>query len=249
LKIIARYIGGSHSYGLATPTSDEDDRFVFIHQDIPNIIGLSRYEHQTQQDETHDSQGWEVRHFINLLRRGNSQCYEMLDNQIWQSKTAEFQLIQDNRNNLIDSKRFFTCISGYAVSESRLVLGERSGPLGSKRKESIDKYGYSYRNLVQYIRLMWMATRFFKIGVITANVHIDEEVYNLLYSIKNTPEKYTKEDAYQLMIKYNDIFNKTHKDSKVRYSFNEKAANQIIFDIYYPILKNYTKQLKLAVNT
>ena len=82
------------AYGLNTPESDIDNRFVFLNSDISQIIGLNRYDHLDIKSVTEDSFGFELRHFFNLLKRGNTQCFELLWNTHWMSITKEWQEIQ-----------------------------------------------------------------------------------------------------------------------------------------------------------
>ena len=49
MKILCNYLGGSISYGLNTPTSDKDERYLFLHSDISKIIGLERQDHESKQ--------------------------------------------------------------------------------------------------------------------------------------------------------------------------------------------------------
>ncbi|NBQ69782.1 MAG: hypothetical protein EBU46_13540, partial [Nitrosomonadaceae bacterium] len=104
MKIICKMLGGSHSYGLQTATSDIDYRGVFLNTDVSTIIGLDRFEHQDLKSDTEDSFYWELRHFLNLLRRGNTQGLELLFNQYWLEKDPVFQTIIDNRDQLVDTQ-------------------------------------------------------------------------------------------------------------------------------------------------
>lgn len=162
MKVLAKYLGGSHSYGLATPESDKDERYVFLHTDIPRILGLNRYDHESKQTNGEDSFGWELRHALNLLKKGNTMVLEILYNEEWLEITEEFKYIQSFRNQLIDSRKLYKCLRGYCFSERQLVLGKRTGVLGGKRKEALERLGYSYKNLVQFLRLCLAGLSFFK---------------------------------------------------------------------------------------
>lgn len=243
LKILAKYEGGSKSYGLATPKSDTDIRFLFIHTDYKKIIGLERHEHECRQNEHEDSFGFEIRHFFNLLRRGNTQCLEMLFNYKWLEVADEFlNQIQVNRHDLIDSHKLYKCLRGYCFSERRLVLGERTGVLGGKRREHLDEFGYSYKNLVQFLRLSAAGSIFFQTGEFPVDIN-KTEYGDLLFRIKNHPDCYSVEDAKLLMSEYEKILDESYKNIKVVYRYDEDLANKICLNLYLPILnmgnKNY----------
>ena len=100
-----------------------------------------------------DSFGWELRHALNLLKKGNTMVLEILYNDVWLEVTEEFKSIQSFRDKLIDSHKIYKCLRGYCFSERQLVLGKRTGVLGGKRKEALERLGYSYKNLVKFLRL------------------------------------------------------------------------------------------------
>lgn len=44
MKLLCKYQGGSHSYGLATKDSDIDYRGVFVNDDVSTLVGLNKHE-------------------------------------------------------------------------------------------------------------------------------------------------------------------------------------------------------------
>jgi predicted nucleotidyltransferase len=237
MKILAKYLGGSYSYGLNTPSSDIDDRYVFIHDEPSKIFGLERHDHQSKQTAEEDSFGWELRHFLFLLSNGNTMCLEMLYNEKWIEITDEFKHIQSYKDKLIDSHKLFKCLKGYCFSEKRLVLGERTGLLGSKRKQSLDKYGYSHKNLVQYLRLCLCGKIFFQSGIFPVNIR-KYDLDDILFKIKTTPGIYNKEDILSLMDMYEKNLIESYNNIKVIYEYDKNVANKICYDLYMPILNS-----------
>lgn len=69
MEFLVKYLGGSHSYGLNTESSDLDYRGVFANTEISKILGLDRFDHQDNRKGADESY-FEVRNFLNLLRRG-----------------------------------------------------------------------------------------------------------------------------------------------------------------------------------
>ena len=238
MKILCKYYGGSYSYGLNTPTSDLDERFVFIHTEPSKIFGLERHDHQQRVSNGEDIFGYEVRHFFSLLKTGNTMCLEMLYNDKWIEITEEFKYIQSYRNNLIDSHRLYKCLKGYCYSEKRLVLGERTGLLGSKRKEALEKYNYSYKNLVQYLRLCLAGQIFFQEGIFPVYIRKYDKC-DLLFDIKTNPGKYNREQVEMLMELYEKELDMSYNNIKHIYTYDLSIANKICYYLYMPILNNY----------
>lgn len=235
MKILAKYLGGSTSYGLATPESDKDERYIFLHTEISKILGLDRYQHESKQTDSIDSFGWDLRHALNLLKRGNTMVLEILYNNDWLEVTPEFLYLQSFKNQLIDSHKLYKCLIGYCFSERQLVLGKRTGLLGGKRKESLERFGYSPKNLVQYLRLCLAGTVFFQDGYFPVNIRkLDER--DLLFNIKTNPQNFNKETAIKLMDDFEIKLNNSYTNIKYIYQYNEKLANQLCYDLYFPIL-------------
>ncbi len=244
IKTLCKYLGGSISYGLSTPTSDKDERYVFLHKDYSYIIGLDRYEHECHQNDTEDIFGYELRHFLNLLHQGNTSCIEILYNDVWLELSPEWKYIQNYKTNLVDSNKLFKCLMGYCFSEKKLVLGERTGVLGGKRREHLEKYGYSYKNLVQYLRLCLCGKVMFQTGTFPVNIR-SYDPNDLLYSIKTKPELYTKDNAIKLMDEYQKMLTKSYDEIKYNYKYDIDIANKICYDLYVPVIlanKNYNKK-------
>lgn len=163
MKIIASYLGGSIAYGLDTPESDKDERFVFLNTEVKDIIGLSRHDDQVTQNSSEDKCDFEIRRFFQLLKKTNTQVLELLFNENWIVLDERFKTdILDNKFEFLDTEYVYKSIMGYIQGERRLMSGERTGRLGGKRKSALDEYGYSYKNFVQAVRLCFCAITFLK---------------------------------------------------------------------------------------
>ncbi len=192
---ICEYIGGSAIYGLKTPDSDKDIRFVFKNAKISQILGLEKHEHQ--KIETNDTFGFELRFFFNLLRKGNTQALEtlFLNENEFILITNEFKNIQTHRYKLIDSEKLFKCLLGYVNGEKKIILGQSTGPLGEKRKEQLKQYGYSYRNCVHALRLLRTGVLFFSGQPYPVNIVKEDKLFGeFILSIKQNPTQYNKDD-------------------------------------------------------
>ncbi len=238
---LCSYLGGSISYGLATPESDKDERFVFLNTEIKDIIGLSRHEEQVTQNKTEDSVGYELRRFFQLLKKTNTTSLEILHNEEWTFLDDKFKrLVLDNKKYFMDTEYTFKSICGYVHGERNLVLGLRTGQLGSKRKNALDIYGFSPKNLVNFMRLCFCGMTFFSKGYFPVNVEKeDKQLRDLLFEIKIRPESLKKEEAAALMDQFEDLMKLAfdNRDKSKDYHFNEKRANEIILDFYLPYLE------------
>ena len=235
VKVLCNYIGGSISYGLDTPQSDRDERYLFLNTERARIIGLEKHEHESKQSDSEDSFGFELRHFLNLLKRGNTMCLEMLYNDTWLLCTEEFAHIQSYRMSLIDSVCLYKCLRGYCQSERAFVLGTRTGKLGGKRYAHIAQFGYSFKNAVQFLRLCLAGKVFFDDGIFPVNIAAVDSS-GLLRDIKVHPENYSKDDVVKFMDDYEKMLEKAYESTSVKRKYDVDIANQLCYDLYMPLL-------------
>ena len=230
-------------YGLSGPDSDIDLRGVFVNDKISTIIGLDRYEHQDLKSETEDTFYFELRHFLNSLRKTNTQAVEILYNDEWQQIEPAFKQIQSNREKLIDSEYLYSSLCGYMQGEVRLANGERQGDIGKKRRSAIEKYGFSPKNWVNLFRLAYCGVYFFDHGVYPTNfVKYWPKLGKQLYDLKNNPERYQLADLQQLYLEAKQDLDEAYAVSTVHFKFSPDLANQILLDNYLPILTNYSQE-------
>lgn len=244
MRILVKVLGGSVSYGLNTPSSDEDIRYLFCHTEASKIVGLERYDHQDSRGEGEDKFGWELRHFLNHLRKTNTAVMEILWNDAPLETTPEWQYIQSHRLSLIDSDRLFVSLLGYMHGERGLTLGDsRRGKLGGKRREALDFHGFSPKNLVNFIRLGFQGGILFKKGYFPVNLtNENKDFRDFLYEIKVNPGSINREQAIQLMDEAEERLKRDYDNKQFNYSFNFKLANDIVFDIYYKELSKIAKE-------
>jgi predicted nucleotidyltransferase len=239
MKTIAKYENGSKSYGLSNKDSDKDEAFLFLNTKVSDIIGLNRHDHQNKLDESIDSTGYELRHFLNLLRKGNSSCLEFLHNEIWIERTKEFDYIKKHKKELIDSKKIFRVLLGYMSGEKHIITGtNHKGKLGEKRKSQLEQFGYSYRNCVHALRLARTGIIFFRDGYYPVNiVECDKDYGAMIKDVKNNPQNYKAENLINLIEKLEGEMKKCFDLRSINYKFNEDIANEICCELYLPFLK------------
>ena len=234
-KFEAYMIGGSTLYGLNTPESDVDYRGIYTARDKKYIAGFETMDSVVlcpgKEDEI-DATFYEIGHYMKLLRKTNTQVMEILfaPEESFIYKSDLFDKIREHRESFIDSEKLKNSLKGYVFSEMRLATGERSGQLGSKRKESVLKYGYSPKNFVQIIRLCSVGIRFFDTGVYMVNVNDDQKLYEYLMDIKTNPQKYTCEELTNVVVERYEKLHKVIDHSKIKFKFDIELASDIILE-------------------
>lgn len=241
-------LGGSKAYGLDTLESDSDIRYVFLNTEIFQIVGLGRYDYQDGiKNRNKDLFGFELRHFFNLLKKANTQCLELIWNKNWISCTNEWKEIQNHKNQFTNPNKSYHSLKGYVLHERRLTNGERKGQIGFQRYEQVKKLGYSPKNGVQAIRLLWTGVHLLIHNEYPVNVkEYNPNLWKLLMEIKTSPENFNKDTINEIIDKYEKELDKTYEDNKNRIKdikFNERLANKLLLTLYYPILNaEYNKQ-------
>jgi hypothetical protein len=253
VKILAKFAGGSHAYGLNTPNSDYDERFVFVNEDIESIIGLGKNEFVDRRNDTEDCFGFELRHYMYNLKKTNTQAIEILFlNSRYFKEVHPFFItkIQNNKHRLLDPEYFYRSLKGYIFGERRLANGERPGKLGGKRTEQLEKYGFSPKNFVQLFRIATCGREFFLTGNFPVNIRDhDAKFADWLLDLKTNPEKFNKDvlnkdvDGYEKML---DFSYEQAKKNGFKTMFDPTLANEILFDFYYPLLtKKFAEKIQL----
>ncbi len=248
--VIAKYIAGSQSYGLDTPTSDVDVRGVYLIDALPLIIDPYAYignrslKSDVRQNDVEDISFHELRHFFHILRAANSNAVEMLFNEDWIFASPLFKEVQQSANLLLDPEKMFKSLEGYMISELKLATGERTGKLGGKRQAQVEKLGFSPKNFVQLIRLAWAGAFFYQHGRFP--VYIEDEQLRLeLKQIKLFPEDYTKQKLIQCFEKYRQEFRASYEAHRLKaiqsFKYSDEVAALFMLKAYKPTLDKFIK--------
>lgn len=234
-QLIVKYYGGSYMYGLQTPESDVDIRFIYQFDNFSQFAGIDHNTNSHAQDKSDgkDIEGKELRYFLKLLKAGNTQSVEALFNTDWIYKSDIWDEIQIFKHQLVNPQALFKSLCGYLYSEFKLATGKRPGEAGSKRNENIKKYGFAPKNFVQIFRLAFCGTRYFNTGNFPVNLK-EEFIHDELMDIKINPNRYSKEQLVEKFDKYIAAFHESYDSSTVKMirSFSDKIANNIIKTVY-----------------
>jgi predicted nucleotidyltransferase len=238
MKLICKYYGGSHSYGLNTPSSDLDHRGVYINDDLAGIINPSQNNSdsaQVTQNKDNDVVFYEIRRYLSLLKKANTQSIEMLFNNDWVYITDEFQKIQAERWKLIDPEKVFNSIQGYGFSEYKKAIGSTTGKLGGQRKLAVETYNFSPKNWVNLLRIYYCGERFFKTGVYPVSLE-GTSIHTQLMELKTKPEQFTLDRLNEMFTErqkeFNESWEKQQKDIRNLYYYDDRIATNLIFNCY-----------------
>lgn len=237
MEIVCKCLGGSHSYGLNTASSDIDIRGVFINTDTKHILNLEAHEHQKEKND--DTMLYEIRRFVELLRNGNTGALEILFNKNWIEVNERFlQYFTYQATRFIDSQKLHKCLKGYAQHELRLAMGLRPGEIGFKRFESVKQYGFSPKNFTQLFRLMMVGKHFFDTGefIVDCRQFPDPKLHEFLMSVKTCPEKHTINILRGTFDIYEKEMDVAFENRKHTFKFDNKYACDVLLNFYYPTL-------------
>jgi len=242
MKILAEIIGGSRLYGTDTPSSDYDLRGVFINEEPSKILGLDRFDHQVKNTNEEDRMFYEVRRFLESLRKTNTQMMEILNAPIDKFTILDplfKKWIINEKEKFFDTKKLFNCLRGYSNTERRKANGELPGDIGKKRMEMVEKYGYSPSNVCHFIRLTLTGSIFFERGEYLVDVKsMDKTMWELIMSIKEDPSSHVASQLDALMGTFEKGMVNIYeaRDKSKDYKFDEDYANDVLKILYKPYL-------------
>lgn len=156
-EIIFRGLGGSHSYGVATPDSDYDLKFIYV-QPTTDFLGLN-----VPTRDTHDGKieldgvecdfvAYEVRKFAGLLLKGNPNIIEFLyfPEDLYEADGDWLKLVGHRKRFL--TQEAIKQYTGYAAGQMKRLQNKLEG-----KKASLHTTGGEYNTKWAYhmVRLMW----------------------------------------------------------------------------------------------
>lgn len=194
MNTLCKHIGGSNLYGLSIDLSDIDIRGVYLDTDPLNVFGFNEHKKNvfTKQDAVYDIVLHELTHFLRLLIKSNSQALETVFVPLSKCLILDEdfrETIIDQRYRLLNTDYLYRSLRGYIQNEKREVVGKVTGQLGTKRKDAIEKYGYSPKNMIHMFRLLYCGKTFFERGDYPVDLQ-DTPLHSFLMGIRQCPENY-----------------------------------------------------------
>ena len=104
VKIIHCVEAGSRSWGIQSPDSDYDIRFIYVQQDLRKYIGVTAVtEEITEQEDNLDIKGYDIRKAYQLIASGEVNVYEWLSSEIvYISRYEDLWVIEDVAKHYFD---------------------------------------------------------------------------------------------------------------------------------------------------
>ena len=158
---------GSHLYGCAVATSDQDTR-GFVCEPAEYLLGRKNFEqHETK---TPDHVVWGLKKFFKLLEGFSPNTVEILfaPKEHVLQVTEIGQRLLDHRHLFI-AKRLVKPMQRFALSEWKKAVEyhDQMRKLGAQRKGHIAEFGYSIKNAYHAIRLLEECIELLETGSIT----------------------------------------------------------------------------------
>jgi predicted nucleotidyltransferase len=155
-------LSGSHATGTSTEDSDEDVRGVFL-PPWNALVGLDKMETiQLEPDVVMHS----AQKFVRLCVQGNPNMLDWLfmpNDCVWKMAPQFKKHLRDKRE-LFLSKQLHARFKGYACGHLQKMERGVTRDLGTKRKQDIERYGYSCKNAMHLIRLARMGCEVLETG-------------------------------------------------------------------------------------
>jgi len=231
-QFICKLVAGSHLYNLNTSQSDIDKRGIYLTNSLPYLFGLENDDVVQSKDSNNDDYSYfEASRFIQLLKKTNTNSLEVLfaPKESFLLLTKDFELIRKHRMQLVDSQRLlYSSLRGYVNSEIKLALGERTGKLGGKRKEALDKFQYSYKNVSNLIRLVYQMRKFLETGEYP--LQLEGAIRDQCLKIKTQPEKYSLDDIKKIVEEVR--LDAESIEDKIHLVFDAQLASCLMWEIY-----------------
>lgn len=245
-KIVAQIKVGSHLYGLATEKSDIDIRQIHVLDKYEDILGLSHDNSTiiTSKDigSNTETVGYELRHFLSLLRRTNSTCLEVLfaDRGEFSILDPKFEtLVLNNRKRFIDTFSFYKTLLNYMMYEKARATDMRKAAGDSKYADTYVKYGFNPKCFINTLRLGYCGETFLITGHYPTNIEkANPTLADMLKKLKAEPEKYTKEELLEMAAvlekNINASFAAIKPEDKLIYDTD--YANEVLLRFYFPVI-------------
>lgn len=223
-KLLITAIGGSFLYGTGHDDSDVDVFGVFAHD--PHIFwGLKE-----PKDEItvpgYDAKWFEVSKFFKTLAKGGSKSIELLFTQEESVLLRDglWDQILENRENLLGKVHVYNAYKQHAGREAR--LGERDW-LIAKETGDQELLAKSLKCWAHGYRLLWQSEELLRTNQMNPRLH--KLAYNILRMIRN--DVLTLEELRDGFIKYDEVLDRAHKESKMREHFNYELAQELTVNI------------------
>jgi len=224
MKIIYKFLSGSHMHGTATPKSDRDIRGIWL-PTIEECLKFKQPEEIRELPNEDDVVIPPIQKFFMLALKGNPNIIDWLfaPEESILEMTEEGERIRDSRELFI-GKHVGERIRQYAKAEFRGMY-DVTGKTGAKRKAELKHYGYSPKMAMNAIRILQEGTELMETGHITLPV----DNASILLKIKHGEfATYQIENGYNEAVKQ---FDKAFKASKLPDNPDYEGAEKLMINL------------------
>jgi predicted nucleotidyltransferase len=234
--LICVAITGSHAYGINTKDSDIDIIGIFL----PPEDYILRVEHidqiiTTKEKDGYDGQIFSFSKWYNLMIQQNPNTIEILwsDENMYIYRDSEvWPKLVNNREKFLSKKIKHSC-AGYAFSQvQRMKALNIKANQNEKRKEEIEKYGYSTKNCSHIFRLLGMALD----ALIEHQINVMRPERQFLIAIREG--KYT----YDEMVKMSNDKFQLIEQAYIASDLRNKIDDEFVKKLHLEILKNWLRR-------
>jgi uncharacterized protein len=189
VKILYACESGSRAWGFASPDSDYDVRFIYMHPaDYYLSIDEAGDTIELPINDVLDISGWDIRKALKLLRKSNPPLTEWLQSPIVYLKHDDFY------TELREfSSKYFIPRSGYNHYLS-MTVNTFEGDLSAETVK-LKKYFYALRPILACLWIVEKGTlppmEFDKLRVMANDVVVQKAIDNLLVQKTNADEKFS----------------------------------------------------------
>lgn len=162
---------GSHSHGTHDPkpgSIDDTDFMLVVLPPVERLLGLSKWEHWTMQQDELDVVAYSLEKYVRLVLKANPNVVGTLwlRDEDYLFRSFPFKMLQEQRHRF-SSMEAYNAFAGYAYAQlKRLEGGACRGYMGAKRKELVKQFGYDPKNASHLIRLYRMGIEFVQTGTL-----------------------------------------------------------------------------------
>lgn len=222
---------GSMTYGVSNQTSDIDFLGICFGPE-DSVFGLKRFEQQEFNQKVNgkilDGTVYEIRKFFRLAMNGNPNILESLfvEPKHILFKNEQGEILLAMRQEFL-SKRCYKSFCGYAFSQLRKLQNKEY--LGSKRKEEVERHGYSLKNAYHLTRLLHMGIQI----LVEKDLDVLRPERQLLIQIRNG--EFTLARVQEMA----DRLDNQIRDAYIKTDLREKCDYDKLNSILIDVMRNF----------
>jgi predicted nucleotidyltransferase len=222
-NIIYEVICGSMAYGTSTPTSDRDIRGIWL-PTIEEHLGLE--DPVDIRDDEEDTVYMTIKRFFKLASQCNPNILELfyISEPCILRMDYRGKIIRNNRALFLGADKIYERFRGYAQEEF-LAISTVNKKTGAKRKELIEKHGWSSKNALNMVRLMEEGIEYLRDG----EVILPRKNADYLLKIKNYEVEY--EDLVKRYNELNRELDDAYKNTKLQKEVDLAVINKLLVQL------------------